>query len=201
MVCVSSGRCPRKLPIETRGSGRVPTPEHSGVYIPLIRTRPEVKRILSSNTTDKNFTHTNIKPVLMDQEPLKLKAFQNFEECFADKAKMDQIDLNQKDWLVEWFYDTRKYGIEEYFTGRILLGQMAAAARMPVDAMSPKFDAEWTTKGNNFLFLKKISERLAELEGSLFQNSKEVIDVVSGARKEALFKATAADADKGGFDL
>ena len=158
-----------------------------------------------TNPTNRTLTRKrNTRPANMDQEQLKLTVYQNFELCFSKKEKIDELDLSleqTREWLVEWFFDTRNYALEEYFTGRILLGQMAAAARTPVSLSSERSDSEWATKGKNFSSLKEIRERIEKLEEELFGSNKEVVDIISGAKKEALFKATAADTDKGGFDL
>ena len=139
----------------------------------------------------------------MDQEQLKLKAYQNFDFCFAEKGSIDKLEMEtdqEKNWLVEWFFDNRNYAMEEYYSARILIGQMAASAREPVKSLE-NVDAVWATKFKNFSSLKALRERLEQLEGELFKNNTQVIDVISGAKKEALFKASAADEHKGEMEL
>jgi hypothetical protein len=136
----------------------------------------------------------------MDQESKKLKVFQNFKEHFEKKETVELIDLSDEEvkrWLIEWFYDTRSYALEEYFTGRIVMNQMAASARKPVEETSDKYDQEWTVKGRNFFSLKEIRGRIEELEMEIFAGNQEAIDVISGAKKEALFRGMSIDQDKG----
>ena len=140
----------------------------------------------------------------MEAELKKSKAYETFKEYFSSNKPSFEIDLSDEDTkqhLIEWFYETRQYDLDEYFTGRVILFQLSASARRPVSEDSDKYDVEYTTKFKNFVNIKVAKERVKELEQELFFGNEEVIDILSSAKKEALFKAIAADADKGSIDL
>jgi len=140
----------------------------------------------------------------MEVENKRLKDYENFETYFSTpnpSIEIDFLDEGIRQSLVEWFYDTRKYELEEYFTGRVMLFQLAASARKPVSEDSDKYDMEYATKFKNFSNIKFVRERVKELEKELFFSNEDVIDILSSAKKESLFKAIVADQDKGTIDL
>jgi len=140
----------------------------------------------------------------MEAEHKKLKDYENFEIYFSSPNPTIEVDFSDeeiKQSLVEWFYETRKYDLEEYFTGRVMLFQLAASARKPVSEDSDKYDMEYATKFKNFSNIKFVRDRVKDLEQELFYGNEDVIDILSSAKKESLFKAIAADQDKGTIDL
>jgi hypothetical protein len=106
---------------------------------------------------------------LFSREVLELPTVEEQHEA-ACKASGVRFDRDDEYYLAlrAYLYDTRRYEMEEYFSGRVLYASLGATVREGSLDMGKDREGEYNLKLKNFGAMKDVAKRLRELEQGLF---------------------------------